>query len=466
MTCPSRADLRGNLSGHVVFPYTSSGTDVWDILKQSDRDPANPDNVLLVYSNISTGAAQEYNSGAGWTREHVWPQSLMRAHANSNDAPATDLHALRPAGMVCNSKRNNNVFGEVSEPADSSCKLACAGGVCEPHDEVKGQMARSLFYMAIRYDAVDDMLDGATNEWNNLILSDVTNNVATLLKWHHDFPVTPFERNRNQQIANYQGISNPFIDFDWLADCFGDFPEDRFPSPPASPPASPAPPLSSAACFVNEIHYDNAGSDVGERIEVACPSGISLFDWKIILYNGGTGKEYGSVTLSGTIPQQDGGFGVLSFSKSGLQNGPNDGIALVDAEGAVVDFVSYEGALTPIDGAAVGMQAFEIEESEGSSTPAGYSLQLSGVGMEPAHFKWAVAPQSFGGVNVRQRFGTPASTCISQTQVPAGKVPAGIVCECCISSPCEYLHNFPTLCERRRCCQSQDAPLEVCCNGL
>jgi hypothetical protein len=65
--------------------------------------------------------------------------------------------------------------------------------------------------------------------------------------------------------------------------------------------------------FVNEIHYDNAGADTGEAIEVAGPAGTSLNGWSLVLYNGNGGAVYQTTPLSGTIPDQDGGFGTLSF---------------------------------------------------------------------------------------------------------------------------------------------------------
>ena len=54
-----------------MYPYTSTATDVWDILKETDKDPLNPANVILLYTGWSVNAAQEYNSGAGWTKSIV-----------------------------------------------------------------------------------------------------------------------------------------------------------------------------------------------------------------------------------------------------------------------------------------------------------------------------------------------------------------------------------------------------------
>ena len=127
--------------GHTAYPYTSSGTDTWDILQVADADASKPENVILVYSNSSVDGAQEYNGGQGWTREHLFPQSLMRAYADTNDVPATDTHALIPASLSCNAKRNNNRMGTLNgiQP-DETCRLACdaSAEVCEPADSIKG----------------------------------------------------------------------------------------------------------------------------------------------------------------------------------------------------------------------------------------------------------------------------------------------------------------------------------------
>ncbi|HEY0726613.1 MAG TPA: hypothetical protein VGD38_00985, partial [Pyrinomonadaceae bacterium] len=95
---------------------------------------------------------------------------------------------------------------------------------------------------------------------------------------------------------------------------------------------APAPiPGSSSTVFINEIHYDNSGTDTGEFIEIAGPAGTNLTGWRIELYNGNGGARYDNDALSGTIPSQQGGYGTvsLSYPTDGIQNGSPDGIALV-----------------------------------------------------------------------------------------------------------------------------------------
>ena len=138
------------------------------------------------------------------------------------------------------------------------------------------------------------------------------------------------------------------------------------------------------AVFINEIHYDNAGGDVGEFVEVAGPAGTDLSNYSIVLYNGSNGTEYGTTALSGIIPDQLNGFGAVDFPIGGIQNGSPDGVALIYDDGAgeaevVLEFLSYEGDFTATNGPANGLMSTDIGVSETSGTPAGSSLQLTGM---------------------------------------------------------------------------------------
>ena len=183
-------------------------------------------------------------------------------------------------------------------------------------------------------------------------------------------------------------------------------PDGPPPPPPApQPPPTPAP---TPAVFINELHYDNAGSDTGEAIGVAGPAGTDLSGWQIVLYNGNGGAVYNTRVLSGLIDDEGLGFGELAFSypTDGLQNGAPDGVALVDAQGQVLQFLSYEGSFVAVGGLADGMRSVDIGVAETSSTPAGHSLQLIGQGLLAGDFDWAApAGSSFGSLNDGQVFG-------------------------------------------------------------
>ncbi|EDY80777.1 endonuclease/exonuclease/phosphatase family [Verrucomicrobiia bacterium DG1235] len=158
--------------------------------------------------------------------------------------------------------------------------------------------------------------------------------------------------------------------------------------------------------FINEIHYDNASGDVGEAVEIAGPAGTDLSGWSLALYNGNGGATYNTLSLSGIIPEQNNGYGTLSFPAVGLQNGSPDGLALVDSSATVIQFLSYEGTVIATNGPANGMTSSDIAVSEPSSSPEGQSLQLTGAnGTEYAHFTWqAPDDDSFGSVNPGQTF--------------------------------------------------------------
>jgi hypothetical protein len=204
-------------------------------------------------------------------------------------------------------------------------------------------------------------------------------------------------------------------------------------------PAAPVRALTTV--FINEIHYDNTGTDAGEAIEIAGPAGTDLAGWSIVLYNGANGDVYDTDALSGLIPNQQAGFGtvVLNYAVNGIQNGSPDGIALVNGA-TVVQFLSYEGTFTADQGPANGMLSTNIGVSEGGSEPIGQSLQLTGGGTTYENFAWA-SPMAatLGAVNSGQEFCLTcpviatcgdtlfAPTGYSATRGVTGRDPDGIV---------------------------------------
>ncbi len=175
---------------------------------------------------------------------------------------------------------------------------------------------------------------------------------------------------------------------------------------------------NAQSVFINEIHYDNVSADVNEAIEIAGLSGTDLTGWSLVLYNGSNSATYNTINLTGTIPNQQAGFGTVieTLPSNGLQNGAPDGVALVDQNGAVVQFLSYEGTITAASGAAMGLTSTDIGVSETSATPEGSSLQLSGTGTEYPDFSWQPAASStYGAVNNGQSFqGGPPSVVINE----------------------------------------------------
>ncbi|UJH91349.1 lamin tail domain-containing protein [Antarcticibacterium sp. 1MA-6-2] len=169
--------------------------------------------------------------------------------------------------------------------------------------------------------------------------------------------------------------------------------------------------LPAQSVFINEIHYDNDGGDLGEAVEIASPAGTDLAGWTVVLYNGNNSASYGTINLEGTIADQQGGFGTVSFTQSGIQNGAPDGLALVNAEGVVVQFLSYEGTMTATDGPAAGMTSTDIGVAQSGSDPVGHSLQLGGEGNTYSEFAWQTSIENtFGAINTNQSFGGEVTT--------------------------------------------------------
>lgn len=139
----------------------------------------------------------------------------------------------------------------------------------------------------------------------------------------------------------------------------------------------------NAFCFaqtiiINEIHYDNTGTDTGEGFEIAGTAGLDLTGYKVILYNGSNNQTYGStINLSGVFIDETNGFGFIWFD-AGLQNGAPDGLALIDPLDNVLQFLSYEGVITAANGTAQGLTSTDIGVSQPGSTPVGETLQYNG----------------------------------------------------------------------------------------
>ncbi len=160
----------------------------------------------------------------------------------------------------------------------------------------------------------------------------------------------------------------------------------------------------AAPVFINEFHYDNAGTDSGEGLEVAALAGTNLDNWQLLFYNGSDGGIYKSLELSGTISDQDNGYGVLGFAVTGIQNGPADAFALVNPLGNVLDFISYEGSLTATEGPANGLTSLDVGLQELPDSLLGLSLQRQGSGYLSDDFNWTVDAASFGNINNEQNF--------------------------------------------------------------
>lgn len=325
----------------------------------------------------------------GINAEHVWPQS-MGARA---EPLRSDLHHLFPARETVNSSRGNLPFGEIDDDradawyardrsqsrppdADRDAWAERGAGRFEPPEAKKGDVARAVFYVVAVYP------EQAEAAFFRAMRAD-------LLAWNRLDPPDAAERARSAWVAGLQGTENPFALDPSLADRLWGGGASSVPAPPASAPnreADPGRPAeSSAALRIAELHYDNAGEDADEGVEVAGPPGTALGGWRLVLYNGANGRAYDEVALSGTLPAS----GAVWTATPGLQNGSPDGVALVGPAGAVAEFLSYEGAFEATDGPAFGLRSTDIGTEEASDTPRGQSLQRTAGG-------WRLAPATPG----------------------------------------------------------------------
>jgi hypothetical protein len=188
--------------------------DIIDILKEADQNPANSNQVWLVYKEMGRAKLDfqtTSNSLGKWNREHTFPRSrggfnsidlddiadgkniFWNTTADSLRHGNSDAHALRAADGPENSSRGNQFYGEYNGPLGTLGKF-------------KGDVARSVFYMAVRYNGleiVDGYPEGITGQFGDL---------ATLLDWHRNDPPDDFEMNRNNIVYTWQYNRNPFID--------------------------------------------------------------------------------------------------------------------------------------------------------------------------------------------------------------------------------------------------------------
>lgn len=234
--------LKSNL--HNIIDNHNSRTygDLWDFMSSYDLDSyyENDGTILDIYSEKPTGSdpynftkvsgqcGTYANEGDCYNREHSFPKSWF----NDGYPMYTDIHHLYPTDGKVNGYRSNFPYGEVgsaSFTSENGSKLGSArsglgysGTVFEPIDEFKGDLARSYFYMATRYEDIisgwsSAMLDGSNDQvYENWA-------VEMLISWHLNDPVSQKEIDRNNNAYTFQGNRNPYVDHpEWVNQIWGD----------------------------------------------------------------------------------------------------------------------------------------------------------------------------------------------------------------------------------------------------
>ncbi len=222
----------------IIHEHTRLSYDgVWSALKYTDEDPNNSNNVILLYTGWSYPKSNNGGGTTEWNREHTWAKS--QGNFGTSAGAGTDIHHLRPTDVTVNSKRGSLMFDNGgSEYTDGSrygggdgatgCKVSSSNW--EPRDEVKGDVARMLFYMATCYES-EDGVDLELAEYSST--SGLHGKLSTLLEWDEQDPVSDWEVRRNNRAYEKQGNRNPFIDHpEYVCLIWGDGDCDTIVNPP------------------------------------------------------------------------------------------------------------------------------------------------------------------------------------------------------------------------------------------
>lgn len=240
-----RATLHAVIDDHTRYPYTATTTDTWNILELADQDPANSTHILDLYRNRSYA---KFGGGTGpYNREHTWPNSYGFPNDGPTNYPYTDCHHLFLCDVGYNGDRANLPFGNCTPGAtervtDVNDGQGGGSGVFPGNSNWftasswqtwsgrKGDVARAIFYMDVRYEGGTHGVSGAAEP--DLIVTDnpaliVTTGgnasvaymglLSVLVQWNAQDPVDDRECAHNDAVYGFQGNRNPFIDHpEWV----------------------------------------------------------------------------------------------------------------------------------------------------------------------------------------------------------------------------------------------------------
>jgi len=299
---PLKAVLHEVVRGHVVIAYAQLHAP----LARLHEDPANSNNVILLYSADSAPKGTDFIS-ASWNREHAWPRS--RGNADQAGPDESDLHYIWPCYDAVNSARGN-LFFDLSQRIDPAFRspahplaplTSLDGDSWEPPVGQRGALARCLFYVAVRYDATEP----ATSDMELVSYIPTGNqmgNLNTLLRWHAEEPVTAAERRRNDLIySDYQRNRNPFIDHpEWVGLIWGTALENGSGSHPLIWAEAPVANASEQPSYPGEykITLAQAAPPAGLRLAFRLTgSTVSAIDYTLA----GPGVTYDPTLPGGTV---------------------------------------------------------------------------------------------------------------------------------------------------------------------
>lgn len=217
-------ELRSKLHDIISYNTTNKGYgDLSWVYKTTDVDTNNSNNVILYYS----GESRSYNftnfSGT-INREHVWCQSHFGSTTDKQNSPYSDAHQVRPCDSSLNSWRNNSFYSELTPEQitkkDDYGNASMSQELFYPSEEYRGDVARTLFYVATRYYNANS----TTLNYDNLDFVDAVTsvdaksypyqmgNISSLMKWNILYQPSELEIRRNDEVEKIQNNRNPFID--------------------------------------------------------------------------------------------------------------------------------------------------------------------------------------------------------------------------------------------------------------
>ncbi|RKF03739.1 putative secreted protein (Por secretion system target) [Tenacibaculum lutimaris] len=372
--------LKNELATKIINTHTTNLSytpGVWDALKQTDLDPNDPSKVLLIYGysdtdgNYVTDRTRDKNANGGtagtqWNREHVYAKSLGNPNLGTS-GPGADAHHLRSADISFNSQRSSKKF------ADGSGNAGDVASGWYPGDEWKGDVARMMMYMYLRYGS--QCLP--TGVGTGSTMASDANMLTLFIQWNVDDPVSDFEKQRNPILENLQGNRNPFIDNPAFATEIWGGPqaEDLFGGGSGSDTQAPTAPSNLAASNITETSVSLAWSASTDN------TGVTGYD----IYQGAT--KIATVTnttynVTGLTAATNYTFSIKAKDAAGNESTASNTVSITTnstsggGNGTTTDLLISEY----IEGSS-NNKAIEIANFTGSSVNlSGYSLKKAANG--------------------------------------------------------------------------------------
>jgi len=215
------ADLKNRVNtGKVFVPYGSYAGNI--VPAVFERDTVSGQKIVQCeYSNEVKYYTAPFSFVAlNYSREHSLPKSWMPTGGSTSTQEGSDYHNLYLTNLNdVNSPRSNYPYGEVTSPTETYIDFTMGNNsqgdyICEPAGNIKGDVARSQFYMMICY-------NGLSGNWgyNNLESNGPDQNADVLLTWHYNDPPDGKEKAKHEYIYSIQNNRNPFIDHPEWVDC-------------------------------------------------------------------------------------------------------------------------------------------------------------------------------------------------------------------------------------------------------